>query len=79
MDILIIIGLGLNLLGTIILIFPVLCIKEWLDETEITKWGENKKGKPWAITRGRKKIRKISLLGLGLIALGFGLQIISFI
>lgn len=79
MNILIIIGLGLNLLGTIILVFPVLSIKELLDDTKIMKSGENKEGESWVITEGRKKIRKISLLGLGLISLGFAIQIISFI
>ena len=72
-----IVGLGLNLLGTIILIFPMLCIKEWLNDTEITECGGNEEDKPWATTKGRKKTRNISLWGLGLIALGFLFQIFS--
>ena len=72
-----IIGLALNLLGIIIIIIPVLCIKEWLDDTEIIDYGKNKKGKFWAITKGRKNIRSISLAGLILLALGFAFQIIA--
>ena len=74
-----IIGLVLNLLGTIIIIIPVLYMKEWLDDTEIIDYGKNKKGKPWAITKGRKNIKFISLVGLILISLGFAFQIIAII
>ncbi|MCK5466835.1 hypothetical protein KAI56_05075 [Candidatus Parcubacteria bacterium] len=74
-----IIGLALNLFGTIIIIIPVLCVKEWLNDKEIIEDGKNKKGEPWAITKGRKNIRYVSLTGLILIALGFVFQIISII
>ena len=78
-NVLIIIGLVLNLIGTIIIIIPVLCVKEWLDDTGIIDYGKNKEGKPWAITNGRKNIRFISLAGLISIALGFAFQIIAII
>lgn len=75
-EILIIIGLALNVIGAVILAVPLLRTKVKLDdEYEIIESGEDKKGKPWFVRGLFKKNRCLGLWGLGLIILGFILQL----
>lgn len=76
-EFLITIGLGLNLLGTFILAFPVLRLKRWLEDEEIDRSGTNSKGKFWTETKGFRKIRYFAIKGLILLFFGFVFQIVA--
>ena len=76
-EILISIGLGLNLFGAILLVLPMLKSKAWIKDDFITKSGKNDKGEFWYERGGFKKIRGYALAGIALLALGFILQFIA--
>jgi len=77
-EILIIIGLALNVTGAVILAIPLLKTKVKLDdEYKIIESGTDNKGEPWFVRGLFRKNRCLGLLGLGLIILGFILQLLA--
>jgi len=71
------IGLGFNFFGAILLAFPMLKFKKWLEDDFIIKSGTNSKGEFYYEKRGVKKIRCFALAGIVLLLLGFLLQLID--
>jgi len=76
-EILISIGLGLNLFGAILLVLPTLKSKAWLKDDFITKSGKSNEGEFWYERRGFKKVKCYALAGIMFLVLGFTLQLIA--
>lgn len=73
-----IIGLILNLAGTMILMLPLFQVKKDLDDDEIIDdYRKNKNGKEkyYYTRRGFIKDKNLGLLGLGLMSCGFIIQL----
>jgi len=75
--ILTILGLGFNLLGAVVLSLPFLKSKMWLKDDFIVKSGKDNKGEFWYQRSGIRKIKRLALAGVILLALGFIIQMVA--